>query len=291
MNETAYEGETIRIAACCNWGMLRLAHLSDLHFGAADPDALEALKHAVAKLAPDLAIVTGDVTQSGRRREFADASAYFKSFEAPLFILPGNHDAPVYSLPLRFIDPWKRFREAFGAQTDAVIRLKGATVVGLNSARRAAPSLDWSLGQISSAQLRLAEEEFGRAPPDATRIVALHHPVIPGPGRAGAAVVGSVESALEAFARDKVDLILTGHVHIADADAHERYGRSMIVARAGTASSTRVRGEAPSFNLIELSEARADIDTLSLGADGYQSTARRRFVPAPGGWRRALQPV
>ena len=271
--------------------MLRLAHLSDLHFGAADPEALEALKEAVAKTDPDLAIVTGDVTQSGRRREFAEASKYFKAFKAPLFILPGNHDAPVYSLPLRFVDPWKRFREAFGTQTDAAIHLEGATIVGLNSARRASPSLDWSLGQISSAQLRLTEEEFARAPEGAARIVALHHPVIPGPGRAGAAVVGSAETALEAFARDKVDLILTGHVHVADADAHEHYGRSMIIARAGTASSTRVRGEAPSFNLIELSEGRADIDTLSLGADGYQSTARRRFVPAPEGWRRAIQGV
>ncbi len=282
---------TYGAGACCNRSMLRLAHLSDLHFGAADPDALEELKKAVAKAAPDLAIVTGDVTQSGRRREFAEASAYFKTFEAPLFILPGNHDAPVYSLPLRFIDPWKRFRNAFGAQTDAALHLPGATIVGLNSARRAAPSLDWSRGQISSAQLRLTEQEFALAPAGAARIIALHHPVIPGPGRAGAAVVGSAETALEAFAKDKVDLILTGHVHVADADAHEHYGRSMIIARAGTATSTRVRGEAPSFNMIELSEGRADIHTLSLGGDGYQSTAQRRFVPATEGWRRALQPA
>lgn len=268
--------------------MLRLAHLSDLHFGAADPNALEALKEAVSGAGPDLVVITGDITQAGRSREFAEASHYFKRFEAPLFILPGNHDAPVYSLPLRFIDPWKRFREAFGAQTDAVIHLSGATVVGLNSARRASPSLDWSRGQLSQAQIELASQAFQRAENGAARIVALHHPVLPGPGRAGAAVVGSAETALETFARESVDLILTGHVHIADADIHEREGRAMIVARAGTASSTRERGEAPSFNLIELAGERMDIDTLSLGADGYRRTATRRFMSAPDGWRRAV---
>lgn len=267
--------------------MAIIAHLSDMHFGAADPAALAALKRAVDAAAPDLVVVTGDLTQAGRRREFDEAARYFASFAPPLMALPGNHDAPVYSLPLRFIDPWRRFRRAFGAPTDTALTLEGATIVGLNSARRAGPSLDWSKGRLSTAQLRFAEQNLAPCPDRAARVVALHHPVTPGPGRAGAAVVGEVRRALDAFAGAGVDLILTGHVHVADAIVLQHATRAMIVARAGTAASTRLRGEAPSFNIIATDPDRIDIDTLALSPDGYAPRAKRRFIAGGRGWRAA----
>lgn len=265
--------------------MVRLIHLSDLHFGAADARALESLHGAVAATDADAVIVTGDVTQSGKRREFEEASAYFRRFDERLIVLPGNHDAPVYDLPLRFYDPWKRFRDAFGAETDAVTEIEGAVIVGLNSARRAGPSLDWSEGRLSARQIQFAAEAIGKAPMGAARIVGLHHPVLQGPGRAGAAVVGGAQGALAAFARAGADLVLTGHVHIADAGIHAINGRALIIARAGTATSTRLRGEAASFNVIEIASEEACIDVLAFADTGYRSIKRRRFVRSADGWR------
>ncbi len=56
-------------------GNIRLVHLSDIHFGVEDAAACEAAIGAVADFAPDLVVVTGDLTRNGLPREFAAARA------------------------------------------------------------------------------------------------------------------------------------------------------------------------------------------------------------------------
>lgn len=263
--------------------MVRLAHISDLHFGAIDPKAQASLKVAIDAIAPDAVIVTGDLTQSGRRSEFVEAGKFLKSLKPPLIVTPGNHDVPVYNLVLRFADPWRRFRKILGADTDAVLEIAGATIVGLNSARRAGLYLDWSRGRLSTEQIAFAAAELQEARAG-LRIVALHHPILPGPGKAGEAVVARARAALATFAGARADLILTGHVHVAEASLHESSGRPMIIARAGTATSTRIRGEAPSYNLIELQGETLAVGVHRFSERGYEAIAHRRFTRNASGW-------
>jgi 3',5'-cyclic AMP phosphodiesterase CpdA len=268
--------------------MVRLAHISDLHFGAIDPKAQAALKASIDAAKPNAVIVTGDLTQAGRRREFAEAARFLESLDFPLLVTPGNHDAPVYNVGLRMADPWRRFRRILGAETDAVLEIAGATIVGLNSARRGGISFDWSRGRLSAEQIGFAATELRSAPHDDLRVVALHHPVLPGPGRAGAYTVARAKAALAMFAEARADLILTGHVHVAEASIHETAGRPMIVARAGTATSTRLRGEAPSYNLIALVDGGLAVAVHRFADNGYEEIAARRFERASGCWRDAV---
>ena len=46
--------------------MTRIAHLSDLHFGAEIPDVVAALVEDVARAKPDLVAISGDLTQRAR---------------------------------------------------------------------------------------------------------------------------------------------------------------------------------------------------------------------------------
>jgi 3',5'-cyclic AMP phosphodiesterase CpdA len=46
--------------------MRTIAHISDLHFGRVDPAVLAPLAQAVAACAPDLVVVSGDLTQPAR---------------------------------------------------------------------------------------------------------------------------------------------------------------------------------------------------------------------------------
>ena len=48
----------------------RLVHLSDIHFGAEDREALEAVEKFCSHVKPDAVIIAGDITQRGRRSEF-----------------------------------------------------------------------------------------------------------------------------------------------------------------------------------------------------------------------------
>ena len=80
-----------------------VAQITDLHLGgpiavagsAVDPRA--SLDRAVAHLnqrrpAPDLVLVTGDLTQEGGPEEYADARAGLAALDMPAYVIPGNHD-------------------------------------------------------------------------------------------------------------------------------------------------------------------------------------------------------
>ena len=50
---------------------LRIAHLSDPHFGTILPGVREGLLATLAELKPDLILLTGDITQRARRSQFS----------------------------------------------------------------------------------------------------------------------------------------------------------------------------------------------------------------------------
>src|SRR5438128_2437132 len=55
--------------------MYRIAHLSDLHFGAEIPAVVAALAAELERDPPDLVAISGDLTMRGRSREFRAARA------------------------------------------------------------------------------------------------------------------------------------------------------------------------------------------------------------------------
>lgn len=80
--------------------MTRLIHLSDLHFGATTPALLDPLCEMVAELAPDMVVVSGDLTQRARPAQFAQAAAFMARLPAPVLAIPGNHDVPLWNLEI-----------------------------------------------------------------------------------------------------------------------------------------------------------------------------------------------
>jgi 3',5'-cyclic AMP phosphodiesterase CpdA len=56
-----------------------IAHLSDLHFGRIDPAVLPALARAVVETAPDLVVISGDLTQRARVSEFKAAALFVRT--------------------------------------------------------------------------------------------------------------------------------------------------------------------------------------------------------------------
>ena len=235
-------------------------HISDLHFGRTDPAALAALKQAVASLAPEALIVTGDLTQSGRRNEFAAAANYLESLNTPAAVVPGNHDTPVYNLFDRFVRPWRRFEQRFGTTAPRAWDTAVVSIIGVNSARRAAPRLDWSTGKLRRSDIEqaasLARERHGHK---TMVFLATHHPFRLGPGKAGSEVVGGAPYALKSLADAGVSVILTGHVHDTSiAILPESEGKILSIS-SGSATSTRQRTEAASFTAIELAENPAGV--------------------------------
>ena len=90
--------------------MKTIAHLSDLHFGRHDETAAERLLADLSRRHPDVVVITGDLTQRARHRQFAAARAFLDRLPWPVIVLPGNHDVPLYDVVQRFVGRLARYR-------------------------------------------------------------------------------------------------------------------------------------------------------------------------------------
>ena len=85
-------------------------------------------------------------------------------------------------------------------------------------------------------------------------------------------------------------MFLTGHLHVTFAGpTAKRYnigGRSAIVVEAGTATSTRVRGEPNAFNLLRIDHGCIAVEHLVWQATSgtFAAGEAQRFDQTPDGW-------
>jgi 3',5'-cyclic AMP phosphodiesterase CpdA len=74
---------------------MKFIHLSDLHFHRRKKDNQEAnsvLQFIKGQHPKHYLIVTGDITDDGHEKQYANAFEAFKPFKGRIFISPGNHD-------------------------------------------------------------------------------------------------------------------------------------------------------------------------------------------------------
>jgi len=236
---------------------IRIAHLSDIHFGGEDAAAVEAAVAAVAAFAPTLTVVTGDLTLNGLPSEFRAARAWLDRLPWPRLVTPGNHDTPYWNLLLRALVPFNRYRKYIGEPQVVAHDAPGLAVRCINSARGAQPRPDWSKGAMALQPLRTLD--WGAAA--TLKVFGCHHPLI---DIAGVPVTGGVhrgEEAAAILAAADVDLILTGHVHVPFALALPGALSPCYALGAGTLS-IRTRGAPASFSTIVAESAAFKVTAL-----------------------------
>lgn len=265
--------------------MVKIAHISDLHFGRADKAAIDALTQAINDEQPSLTAITGDLTQHGARREFEAAAAFMATLDSPLLAVPGNHDTPVFNLIMRSTRPWARFEKHLGETRVRAARADNVTVIGMNSARQAQLRLDWSYGRLSrrgiaeAADLAARERDSGQ-----TVIVALHHPFAAGPSRAGREIVGNGEKALQRFVASGVSAVMTGHVHQSAAAPLSVTGDRILSIQCGTSGSTRTRGETAGFALLDVQPDALSVHYRHFNDGVYEASRSLDFINRDNRW-------
>ena len=266
---------------------LRIAHLSDMHFGGENTAAVAAtFDHLVAD-PPDLTVITGDLTVAGAAAEFAAALAWTRNLTAagvPLMLVPGNHDTPEMNVPLRLADPWGRWRAAFGRPDRQAYAAPGLQAVGFNTARGVQPRLNWSKGAVAQRQVRAAVDRLAQGAAGALRVAACHHPLVelldgPMTGR----VWGGPEAARR-LAEARVDLVLTGHIHAPFAMPYP-FGDGQTQAVGAGTLSVRERGTPASFNMIEADALEIRVGVLAWNGRALAPWMNWTFPrrQAPGG--------
>ena len=232
---------------------VRLFHVSDLHFGAEDREALDWFAAEVADQRPEAVICTGDLTLRGRRREFAAAAEWLRALGVPVSVEPGNHDMPYYWNPIgRLFDPYARYEE-MRATVHSELVLDGVTVVPLKTVSRAQWRLNWSKGRVKDRDLAAAVAALEAAPGAGVRLIACHHPLVDADTHASGSTRGG-RRALAALAQAGAQAVLSGHVHDPFDRAVTTEGGAIRMIGAGTLSE-RVRSSRPSYNRLEWSPA------------------------------------
>lgn len=249
--------------------MLRLVHLSDIHFGGENAAAVAAAADYINAGAFDLIVVSGDLTRFGEKAEFAAAARWLESLRGPKLVCPGNHDAPYLAFAERLFTPFRRYERTIGPAWAQTHMGGGFAVRGLNTARGPQPRLNWSKGQIAPRDVQVAIRWFKSAPAECFRVVVCHHPLVEMIGGPMTARVWGGEAAAQAFAEAKVDLVLSGHIHAPFTWPYP-YGDGRTYGVGAGTLSVRERGVPAGFNVVDMDGAEIRISALAWSGSRFE---------------------
>lgn len=267
--------------------MTRILHASDLHFGRHSvPEQVAALEAYIASVPFDAIVISGDLSQRTRRKEFERAGAFVRRCEerAPTVVVPGNHDCAWWTSFLgaghRYA-MFSRYREYVRSDLEPRVSVPGATIVGLNSAHGIQPYTlttrprDLSVvGAVRGRQWERARMAFSLAPPTDLKVLVLHHNVLRGnlSKRWGLAsrAFGIVDAS-----HTGADIVCCGHDHEERVEEVQSARRGFVVSTAGTLTD-RTRGGRPgSWNLIEYDGAILSVTLHEWSASAREFTRAR----------------
>jgi 3',5'-cyclic AMP phosphodiesterase CpdA len=266
--------------------MIKIAHLSDIHFGAEDPAMVEIILEDLKAADPRLIAVSGDLTQRAKTGQFMQAAAFLDRINSPKIVIPGNHDISLFNIFRRFIKPLKRFFTFISDEEFPVYQDDHMAAVGVNSAR----SLTWKSGRINQNQIALIKKRFRNIESEITKIIVLHHNITPSPGKKTQSFIGRAELLLKTIGDVEIDLILAGHVHTAYSkiiSPGDSQSYTAVLASAGTSISKRRRGTPNSYNLIQIHNSHElDIVIRQFDGSSFSNYKTTRFTRIHHLWQK-----
>lgn len=273
--------------------MTIIVHISDTHFGTEVLPVVNALKQTIQTLAPDIIILSGDITQRARTSQFSAAADFMASLPAKAkLVIPGNHDIPLFNVFKRLVTPYGNYKKAFGARE----HMWYGGDVGVVCYDATSPFRHTRGHLTQQATLRHIDAIRKHLNPGAILIACAHQPLVTAwPQDAHETLIDRDETA-SLWSENHIDLALSGHVHVPLLTTTEKafpdLPRHFILAGAGTAVSHRIRPGAPnSFNVITAiskeTEPSISITHYSFDTPSSQFTAMHpvHFVRTGQGWQ------
>ncbi|MDP2909297.1 MAG: metallophosphoesterase [Nanoarchaeota archaeon] len=265
-----------------NSKFVKIAHISDLHFGRTVPEMVDACKASLKEYKPDLVVVTGDLVFWGRRSEFIQARKFLDSLPYEKVVVPGNHDVfDGFFLPK--INPWKRLRayyRYFPFNRD--VRIGNLEVVGLDS------TTFYALGR---GRVNIGELDRVSKDKNVVKCIALHHHVIAIPGTGEGNTITNVDAVISELIKHNIRYVFHGHRHkrmhfrLDSFVWDKKLDNPVDIFSCGTTLSRRFRGGDPYGNynriVIDTSSRRNRFSYLNMMFD----EAKKRFVPRDKGFK------
>ena len=268
--------------------MRTIVQLSDLHFGHVDAQLLEPLRRTVHEIGPKVLVVSGDLTQRAKPDQFQAARSYLDTLPGEKIVVPGNHDVPLYNVFQRFVTPLSKYRRYISRDLEPSYIDDEIAVVGINTAR----SLVFKGGRINEKQVEAVRAKLCALPERIVKIVVSHHPFDLPEHMDEDDIAGRARKAMHMFSRCGADVLLAGHAHVSHAgETTARYrieGFAALVVQAGTATSTRGRGETNSFNTLRVTTEEVTVERWAWdeAVGEFKVAGAERFRRTGRGWDR-----
>jgi 3',5'-cyclic AMP phosphodiesterase CpdA len=266
--------------------MTRILHLSDVHFGTVDDRLVAPFLDFARRVAPDLCVVSGDLTQRARADQFEAARAFLAQLPQPVLFVPGNHDMPLWNLSARLLAPFARYRRALGPQTEPLIHLPDAVVQGVNTAN----PFVWKAGRLRNDSLRRIAASFAGAPQGHWRIVVMHHAPVPA-ADGTPADIANPDEALAALARAGADIVLSGHTHLPHTGFADT-AAGVLFLQVGTTLSTRLKTGSNDAALVTLADDQVTVETWLYAADeaAFRPVKSQTYARPGAAWQKLKNP-
>ncbi|MGJ8560680.1 MAG: metallophosphoesterase family protein [Litorimonas sp.] len=266
--------------------MTSILHFADIHFGVEDAAALARVDATIEKLAPDVSVISGDITQTGSEREFAAAADWIANLTGPKIITAGNHDTPMYGILDRVLKPFDRYAEYIAPHDAELFEDENVIIQSMNTSRGVQMKLDWSLGVVNLEDLDAKIARFTQSDWGKLRFLNVHHPFIYPPESPLQKETDNGLEGLKRLADGNCDAVLSGHVHIPFVVEREPGGSELLSVSAGTLS-TRRRGNKPSFNHIQVDADEIIITMIEFTGEEYvRAETFRKQRSELSAWRR-----
>ncbi len=240
---------------------LTIIHFSDLHFGRIQEHILSELESYLKSHEKEinLVILTGDLTQRAKKAQFLAAKNFLSKIKVPLFIVPGNHDVPLYNLFLRFFTPYSRFKKYMGHLISNYYESDDLAVFGLWTVN----PFKVEAGKIRESDIEEVIEKFKSIEKDKIKIIACHHPI-------AAYDHPKIKKLFQKLIDQNPHFLLWGHDHQSSVKYFDEEKKLFpLMLASGTTISSRVREEANSFNVIKINGSDVVVETLVHSKEGF----------------------
>lgn len=264
--------------------MTRLIHLTDLHFGLHRAALVQPLSDAIRASAPDLLVVSGDLTHRAGKGQFRQAMAFLRAQGIPVMVIPGNHDIPLFNLVARLTTPFATYRAEVSNDLAPMRQVGKLRLYGINTAdpfsRRGGVARADDIARICRA--------MGDGPQDVTNILVCHHPMEEPQGFERGETTGA-RAAMAQLASAGLHMVLSGHLH------HWRVGlgigdgatRTVFQMQTGTALCDRLRERDHGFTVMDIGADRLSVTPciVNEATQQFEPQPAARFVRTSGHWQ------
>lgn len=232
---------------------MKIAHISDLHFGMHQPVILTAFLQEVALNQPDLILISGDLTQRGRIHQYQELCAFLKQLPAQTLTVPGNHDIPLYNSLARFICPFRNYKRYVNPQTTSIFENSGLRILGVNSVN----PFQLKDGNLPHETLDSIKHYFNTQD-EKLNLLFFHHnfDYLEGLHKP----LKNAQEFLSYLKQSPIHLVCTGHLHYSHLSLITKNNNYPCLAlHAGSLLCTRSKDHLNSYYLIETNQQRCAI--------------------------------